>query len=79
MSSGFEITLPYAQLAAKAVSANIDPSVSSGTLPEVDGVELSYSVVKFADQARVMFSVIKKPMLVSLGMIESHVKGLLGV
>lgn len=48
---------------------------ASGTLPETDGVSLSYaSTGNF-----VTFTIVKKPFYVSIGQIEHHVRGLLGL
>lgn len=53
---------------------------TSGTLPETDGVSLSYaSSIDTGSADTVTFTIVKKPFYVSIGQIEHHVRGLLGI
>ena len=90
MASSFELVIPADQLRAKAAEGHIDPNATSGTLPEVDGVQLSYIVAgtnvvyhPFSatpnDYVRLEFTVVKKPFYVPVDAIRKHVAGLLGV
>jgi len=80
MADSFTLAIPHEQLAAKAKEAGLSPK-PDGTLPEIDGVTLGYSIVNLTKEgiASIQFKVIKKPFYVSVGMIENHVKALLGV
>jgi hypothetical protein len=91
MANSFDIELSAAQLAAlsvRAKSIGLDPNATSGTLPESHGVALSYHIapadkgnhiVSASNGAVIHFDVVHKPALVSVSMIKSHVKGLLGI
>jgi hypothetical protein len=80
MANSFTLAIPKDVLAAKESEAGIDPNATSGTLPESHGVQLSYVVTSTAGNlVAIEFTVVHKPALVSLSMIKSHVKGLLGI
>jgi hypothetical protein len=70
----FSVTVNPEKLPGLANQAGIDPCCTSGTLPEHEGVELSYVV----SGTTITFTVEKKPYLVPVSMIESRVKGLIG-
>jgi hypothetical protein len=70
----FSVTVSPEKLPGLASQAGIDPNAASGTLPEHEGVVLSYSIAG----ATITFTVEKKPFLVPVSVIESRVKGLIG-
>jgi hypothetical protein len=70
----FAVIVSPEKLPGLASQAGIDPSAKSGTLPEHEGVVLSYAV----DGTTITFTVEKKPFLVPVSVIESRVKGLIG-
>lgn len=79
MADSFTLAVPHDVLAEKAKEIGIDPNATSGTLPESHGVQLSYIVVAgTASLTAIEFTVVHKPALVSVSMIKSHVRGLLG-
>lgn len=85
MDATFAITLNGEQfntLAAKLKSMGFGPdALEKGTLPETRGVVLSYVVQASSSpvQAVVTFTVIKRPFLVTVGMIENAVKQEMGL
>jgi hypothetical protein len=67
-------------MAAKLKDSGYGPdALEAGTLPETSGVVLSYKVARVMDAAIVTFTVEKKPMLVPVALIQSRVKGMIGV
>lgn len=70
MASSFSVTLTPEE--AASLSAKFG---DSGYLPETDGVSLRYA----RSGNCVSFSIVKKPFYVSIGQIEHHVRGLLGL
>lgn len=81
MADTFTVTLAKATLIVKAQEAGLDPYNAEGTLPETHGVELSYKLDNLTNTGvvTVTFTVLKRPHLISVGMIQGHVKSLLGV
>ena len=80
MADSFTLAIPHEQLAAKAKEAGIDPNATSGTLPEVQGVQLSYHVIAGTKSlTAIQFTVVKKPRLIPVSVIKNRVKSLLGV
>jgi hypothetical protein len=72
----FKLTLTqdeYTQAVAKFTANGL--SLTSGTLPTEHGVSLSYVV----DGLVVTITVLSKPFFVSVAMIESGVKSILGI
>ena len=79
MANSFTLAVPNDVLASDAAKAHIDPNATSGTLPEVDGVELSYVVTAGTKNlTAIEFTVIKKPFYVTVDAIKAHIRGLLG-
>ena len=63
----------YKNLSVKIVKLNLGPNaLTSGVLPEQQGVQLSYVV----NLQNVVFTVLKKPFYVSLSMIENSINKL---
>jgi hypothetical protein len=71
----------YAQVEARAKSSGFgDEALKEGLLPETDGVLLSYQVTTVAEgTAIITFTVMKKPALASLGMIQRGVMRAMGI
>jgi hypothetical protein len=80
--ASFQIALTPSQLDA-LVTAHLGAGATypdSGTLPETKGVVLGYSINRAsAVTAIVTFTVIKKPWIATVGMIESTVKQMVGM
>lgn len=79
----FTLTVPIAQFkaaVAKAEAAGVQLPGEGGALPETDGVSAHYTV-SLQDSQNVLVTVVidKKPFFVSVGMIEGHIKQLLGL
>lgn len=70
MANSFNVTLTPEE--ASSLSAKFG---DSGTLPETDGVSLSYA----RTGNFITFTIVKKPFYVSIGQIEQHVRGLIGL
>ncbi len=64
----------FAALGEEAAKIGIDRNAASGILPTYDGVKLRYTV----NGPLITFTVLEKPFFVSLGVIEYHVRGLIG-
>jgi hypothetical protein len=80
--NSFTLTLTQSEFEsalANAKAAGIELNPSGGTLPEADGVAAHYTVETQTASYVVTVIVDKKPFFVSIGLIESHVKQLLGV
>jgi hypothetical protein len=71
MANSFSITLTPDQI--NTLSAKFG---DAGTLPETDGVILSYASDRTTGAVR--FNVVKKPMLLPMSVIVSHVEALIG-
>ncbi len=74
-----QLTSAIAQAAAQGIT--IDPvSGATGTLPEMEGVELSYSLEETQpDQWEVFFTVLEKPGIDPVWLIAGKVKKMLGI
>ena len=88
MASTFTITLTSDQcndLAAKLKGMGFGPeALEKGTLPEQQGCVLSYvtnvpSTPWPPAQATVTFTIVKKPWVATVGMIENAVKKFIGI
>ena len=85
MADSFSLPVTREQIAAlsaKGKSIGIDPNATSGTLPEISGVRLSYLLNKDWSSATglsIEFTVVKKPRLIPVSVIKNRVKSLLGV
>lgn len=76
----FTLTLTEAQFnAAAAQLQKLGLGPDSGTLPETSGVVLSYVSARGHLTNTVTFTVEKKPMFAPVVVIQSRVKGLLGI
>jgi hypothetical protein len=75
----------FEAMAAKLKAMGFGPEqMESGTLPESRGVVLKYSVdVKGAPwpptMAVVTFTIVKKPFMATVGMIQNAVKNMMGI
>lgn len=83
MPASFTVTLTpeeFNTLAGKLKAQGYGPeALESGTLPETSGVILSYVVEPQDSGVAVTFTIQKKPMLATVGLIQSRVKALLGL
>jgi hypothetical protein len=85
----FTITLNAEQfnaMAAKLKSIGLDgpEALEKGTLPEAHGVVLSYVTDMQIPpwpptQVTVTFTIVKKPFIATVGMIQSAVKSMMGI
>lgn len=77
MANSFTLAVPKDVLDADTAKAHIN--AESGTLPEVDGVQLSYVVSASTKSLyAIEFTIIKKPFYVTVDTIKAHIRGLLG-
>lgn len=65
----------FAALGKEAAQIGISPTATEGILPAYDGVKLSYAV----HGPVIEFTVVAKPFYVSVGVIQDHVKKLIGI
>lgn len=85
MANSFIVTLTpeqttelYPKLAELGISVVGQNYIAPGTLPEVDGVQLSYVAIRGTNlDVTITFTVDKKPFYVSMDAIEAHVKALI--
>ena len=77
MANSFTLSVTpeqFAALGGEVEKIGLNPKATSGILPTYDGVKLSYTV----NGPLITFTVEAKPFFVSLGVIEQHVRGLIG-
>ncbi len=77
----FQIALTPAQFDALAIK-HLGEGVTfagSGILPEQRGVQLGYSINRSEASVKITFTVIKKPWIATVGMIENELKKMMGL
>lgn len=82
MAGSFQLQMTEAQFEtaqAQAQEHGLKLSPFGGTLPPQAGVYLNYSIAKTNNLVTATVEVVKHPFFVTTGMIENHVRQLLGL